>query len=115
MYLFLKADVNGSRGSRWRCRVCDRERGRSRSAINVGKQAGEVAVRVGRHQWGTKNSDDLEIYENTERINRDATLPDLAIPGEDNSIEDDARQMKSLVEILDVYNAYHHGTALSAT
>ena len=43
MYLFLKADVGVGRGGRGRCRGHGRRRGLSRSAINVGKQAGEVA------------------------------------------------------------------------
>ena len=42
MYLFLKAEVNVGRGGRGRCRGHGRRRRLSRSAINVGKQAGEV-------------------------------------------------------------------------
>ena len=41
-------------------------------------------------------------------------LPDLAIPEDDNSIKEGTKQMKSFVAILDVCNAHHHGTALSA-
>ena len=114
MYLFLKADVGVGRGGHGSFRGHGRGRGLSRSAINAGKQAGEVAAHIGQHQWGTENSDGLEIHENAERINRDAILPDLAIPGEDNSIEEDDWQMKSLVAILDVYKAHYHDTALSA-